>query len=177
MANAATTAALHFVNGTIGGKGEIGVNEKVLHGSVAVAALADNATIGLCVLPHSAEISAIHLGGDVNVDVNVGIYDLTRTSATVAGTVITEAGGNCEDRIVDGLTINATSFDTNAAWTGTNARARGTKLWEVHDSVRTVATNRPDPDNGQYEVTITVEDAAVADGTGTLQYLIRYVEP
>jgi hypothetical protein len=182
MANNATAAAMHFVNGTFGGKGQIGVNEKVLHGVLAVATLADNQIIGLAVLNASAEISAIHLGSPVpaaalNVDVNVGIYDLTRTAAATPGTVITEAGGDCEDLIVDGLTINATSFNTNAAWTGTNALNRGTKLWEVHDSVRTVATTRPDPDFGQYELAITVEDAAVADGTGDLHFLIRYVEP
>lgn len=182
MANNATTSAMHFVNGTTGGKQEIGVNEKVCMGEVAITAIANNEIIGLCVLPASAMISAIHLGSPVPaaaliVDVNVGIYDLTRTAAATPGTVITEAGGNCEDLIVDTFVQGVATFNTNCAWTGTNALPRGTKLWEVHDSVRTTPTLRPDPNFGMYEVAITVNDAAIGDASGDLHWLIRYVEP
>lgn len=182
MASTATPNAMHFVNGTVGPKDQIGVNEKVLMGQVPLVVIADNEIVGLCVLPASAMISAIHLGSPVpaaaiNVDCNVGIYDLTRTGAAAPGTVITEAGGNCEDLIVDGFNVGVATFNSNCAWTGTNAMNRGTKLWEVHDSVRTTATGRPDPAFGMYEVAITVEDAAVADASGDLHFLIRYVEP
>lgn len=146
--------------------GQAGVREKIIHGTVAVTGLADNEVVGLAWLPGNAQITEFRAGGDVNVDMNLGLYATDRASATTNGTAIASA----EDTIVDGKTLNATSFADRAEWTGTNAVARGSTLYEA------AGRTTMDPDNPQYEVALTVEDAAVADGTGTIEFVLKYVD-
>ena len=169
MANASSPQITAFVAGTVFNttKGEAGVNEKVAQFQVVVASLADNATIGLILLKAGTIITDIRLGGDLNVDVNVGIANLARTTAIAGGVLQSD-----EDDIVDGLTVNTTSHSTNAMATGANALAAfNQKLWEI-DGLTAQGVDLP-----MYELMITVEDASVADGTGTLNVLIRYIEP
>ena len=146
--------------------GAAGVREKVIQGVITVAALLDNDIIGLAWLPANVQITEFRAGGDVNVDCNLGLYRTDRASATADPTLITSS----EDVLVDGLTLNTTSIATHAEWTGTNAAARGSNLWEA------AGLTTQDPDNPTYEVALTVEDAAVADGTGTIEFILKYVD-
>ena len=164
MANSASTAVTNFVNNAAykTPKQEAGVNEKVVTGR-SVVNLGANDEHGLVLLPANAIVTGSTIGStDMNVTVDVGIYEADRTSVTTTPTAIDPDG------LADAVAFNSEVVDANYVGTGAEANV-GKKLFEI------AGLAAVDPLKPLYEVAVVA--TAVTDGAGTLTWILRYVEP
>lgn len=185
MASTSSASLIPVYSGGLADKHHAGVNLKAVRGTITVAGLADDETIGLVQLPANAIILELGLWDSttVNVDVNIGIRRANRTAIGTPGDEINEGGTTGEAYIAGGpVTINAEAVGARHEYVGAPAGVtRGMALWEIHDRIRVdggvTALGHPDPDNGAYEIVIQVQDAAVVDPNGVLEFELLYFEP